>query len=64
MAVESRSLKFSKATISMEGNDFILEEVKKDDSIVTNLTNKLKEYVGIEGLEISIMKKSETASEE
>ena len=66
MAIESRSLKFSKATITRdeETGDFIIEEVKKDDIVVTNLSNKLDEYIGIDGLEITISKKTETISEE
>ena len=66
MAIESRSLKFSKATITRDGEtgDFVIEEVKKDDIVVTNLSNKLDEYIGIDGLEITISKKTETISEE
>lgn len=65
MAVESRALKFSKAIISRnEDGDFIIEEIKKDESIVTNFTNKLLEYIDVEGLEISITKRNETTSEE
>jgi hypothetical protein len=65
MATEIRSLKFKSATISIDENgDFIVEEIKKDDSVITNLTKKLHEYVDIDGLEISITKKSETISEE
>lgn len=65
MAVETKSIKFSRATITQnEDGDFIVEEVKKDDSVVTNLTNKLLEFVDIEGLDISISKKQETISEE
>ena len=65
MAVESKGLKFNKATISRnEDGDFIVEELKKDETIVTNLTNKLLEYIDVDGLEISISKKKETVSEE
>lgn len=65
MALETRSLKFSKSTISLnDEGDFIVEEIKKDDIIVTNLSEKLKEYLGVDGLEISISKKTETISEE
>ena len=65
MAVETKSLKFSKAMISRnEEGDFIVEEIKKDETVVTNLTNKLLEYLDIDGLDISISKKSETVSEE
>jgi hypothetical protein len=65
MAVKTMSLKFSKATIGRnEEGDFIIEEVKKDDSVVTNFTNALLEYLDVEGLEISISKKTETATEE
>ena len=65
MAVETKSLKFSKAMISRnEEGDFIVEEIKKDETVVTNLTNKLLEYLDIDGLDISISKKTETTSEE
>lgn len=65
MAVENLTLKFSKALISRdeEGN-FFVEEQKKDETIVTNLTNKLLQYMDIPNLEISISKKTETESEE
>ncbi|WP_283695650.1 hypothetical protein [Clostridium perfringens] len=65
MAVRSNSIKFSKASISQnEEGEFIIEETKKDEIIVTNFTNALLEFAGVEGLEISIGKKSETVSEE
>ena len=65
MAVETKSLKLSKAMISRnEEGDFIVEEIKKDETVVTNLTNKLLEYLDIDGLDISISKKTETTSEE
>lgn len=65
MAVENISLKFSKATISRdEEGDFIVEELKKDETIVTNLTNKLLQYIDIPNLDITISKKTETESEE
>lgn len=65
MAVENISLKFSKATISRdEEGDFIVEEFKKDETIVTNLTNKLLQYIDIPNLDITISKKTETESEE
>ena len=66
MAVYNKSLKFAKATITQnEDGDFIVEELKKDESVVTNLTKKiLGEFLGLEGLEISIGKKTETSSEE
>ncbi|WP_252225023.1 MULTISPECIES: hypothetical protein [unclassified Clostridium] len=47
-----------------EDGDFIVEEIKKDEAVVTNLTNKLLEYLDIDGLDISISKKTETTSEE
>lgn len=65
MAVKSNSIKFSKASISQnEQGEFIVEEVKKDDVIMTNLSNILLEFAEVDGLEISIGKKSETSSEE
>ena len=65
MAVESKSLTFSKAMISRnEEGDFMVEETKKDSVVVTNLTNKLLEFIDIDGLNISITRKKETISEE
>ena len=66
MAVYNKSLKFTKATITQnEDGDFIVEELKKDETVVTNLTKKiLGEFLGVVGLEISIGKKTETSSEE
>lgn len=64
--IETRNIKFSKAQITRdeETGDFIVEEVKKEEIVVTNLTQKLCELIGVEGLEISISKKTEYASEE
>nr|WP_308545242.1 hypothetical protein [uncultured Lachnoclostridium sp.] len=65
MATETKSIKFNKATITRnEDGDFIIEEVKKDETIVTNYTNKLIEFMNIGGLTISISQNNETTSEE
>ena len=66
MATYNKSLKFTKVTITQnEDGDFIVEELKKDETVVTNLSKKiLGEFLGLDGLEISIGKKTETASEE
>jgi hypothetical protein len=66
MAVETKSIKFTKATITRddEAGDFIIEELKKEDTVVTNSSNKLLEFVGLEGLTINISKNTETTSEE
>ena len=65
MAKESKTLSFSKSMITIDDNgDFIVEETTKDSINVYNLSNKLKEYCGIEGLSIRISKDAELASEE
>ncbi|WP_075810082.1 hypothetical protein [Clostridium perfringens] len=65
MATESRGIRFSKSEITLDENgDFIVTEYKKDDTIVTNLSNKIREFIGLEGVDISFGQKSETESEE
>lgn len=50
MAKESKSLGFNKAIITEEDGEFILTEYTKDETIVHNLTDKIREWVGIEGI--------------
>ena len=65
MAVESKGLRFSKCEIEIDENgDFIVTEYKKDETIITNLSNKIREFIGLEGVDISFGQKSETESEE
>ncbi|MDU4051107.1 MAG: hypothetical protein E7H33_09345 [Clostridium perfringens] len=65
MAVESKGIRFGKAIITEnEDGDFIVEEIKKDKTIITNLSNKIREFIGLEGVDISFGQKSETESEE
>lgn len=66
MAKESQTLSFSKSMITIDDKtgDFIIEETVKEGINVYNLTNKLKEYCGIEGLSIRINKDAELVSEE
>ena len=63
---ETKSIKFTKATITQdkETKDFMVEEILKDESLVYNLTDKLKEYCNIEGLTIQIGKVADVPSEE
>lgn len=53
---DSRSNTFSKAiiTIDEETGDFIIEEIGKDESIVNNLSEIIKQWVGVDGVSISI----------
>lgn len=64
MAKESKSIGFSKACISLEDGQFIITETTKDNTNVYNLTQKLEEWVGVEGITLTIKKDSEIVSEE
>lgn len=63
---ENKSISFSKATISIDNdtNELIIQEVGKDETKVYNLTQKLSEWVGVEGINLKISKDSDLPSEE
>ena len=61
---ENKNISFAKATITEEDGEFIITETVKDDTKVYNLTNKLREWVGIEGVSLKLSKDSEIESEE
>jgi len=61
---ETRNISFAKATITEEEGEFIITETVKDDTKVYNLTEKLREWVGIEGVSLRLTKDSEVPSEE
>jgi hypothetical protein len=61
---ESRSVSFKNATLTVNGDVITVEEISKDSSSVYNLTNKLREFDGVEGLNITIKKDTELPSEE
>ena len=64
MAKETKSIGFSKATISIEDGQFIITEYLKDETKTYNLTEKLQEWENIEGITLSIKKDSEVPSQE
>lgn len=62
---ETVKISCSKAFIELDENgEFILYEKTKDEVKVFNLTNKLKEYVGIDGVSLSLSKDEDLDSEE
>lgn len=61
---ENRNISFAKATITEEDGEFIITETVKDETKVYNLTNKIREWVGIEGISLKLSKDSEIQSEE
>lgn len=65
MSKKSMKISFSKATLSKndEGN-YMVEEVTKDDTKIYNLSKSLDEFIGLEGLSISIGQDSVLPSEE
>jgi hypothetical protein len=64
MAKESKSLGFSKACITEEDGVLIITETTKDSTNVYNLSDKIKEWIGIEGISLVLKKDSEIVSEE
>lgn len=64
MAKETKSLGFSKAKITLEDGQFIITETTKDEEKVYNLTQKLQEWVDVEGITLTIKKDHELDSEE
>lgn len=64
MAKINKSIGFSKAIITEEDGVFYIEEIMKDSTNRYNLTDKLKEWVEIDGISLTIKKDSELPSEE
>lgn len=62
---KSTTLKFTNACISRdeEGN-FIITETTKDDAKVYNLTERLAEFVDVEGISLQMGKVEDIPSEE
>jgi hypothetical protein len=61
---ENRNISFAKATITEENGEFIITETVKDDTKVYNLTEKIREWINIEGVSLKLAKDSEIPSEE
>lgn len=61
---ETKSTKFNKATITEEDGKYIITETTKDDTKVYNLSDKLNEWLNVDGVNLTISKDSEVPSEE
>lgn len=64
MAKENKSIGYSKATITEENGEFIITETTKDEQKVYNLSEKLREWVEIDGVSLTIKRDLEIPSEE
>lgn len=64
MAKETKSIGFSKACITEEDGQFIITETTKDSTNVYSLTEKIREWLNVEGVTLTIKKDSELVSEE
>jgi len=64
MAKEVKSLGFSKAVITEENGEFVITEYTKDETLVYNLSEKIREWVGIEGVALTFKQDKLLNSEE
>lgn len=61
---KATNYKFSNACITCEDGIFTIEETSKDEVKVYNLTERLEEFIGVEGISLQISKTEEMPSEE
>ena len=61
---KATNYKFSNACITYEDGVFTIEETSKDEIKVYNLTERLEEFIGVEGISLQISKTEEMPSEE
>nr|DAJ80642.1 MAG TPA: YonK protein [Caudoviricetes sp.] len=61
---KATNYKFTNACITCEDGVFTIEETSKDEVKVYNLTEKLEEFIGVEGISLQISKTEELPSEE
>lgn len=54
MARTTRRTSFVKGTITRENGELIITEVSKDDTKVYNLDRAIDEYLGLEGVSVTI----------
>jgi hypothetical protein len=59
MAKNSFKTSFTKATITKDGDKYIITEVTKDDSISYDLSDILDGLVDVEGISLSVNKDSD-----
>lgn len=65
MSKKTLKLSFSKASLSKDDKgNYMVEEVSKDDTKTYNLSKALDEFIGLDGLSISIGQDSILPSEE
>lgn len=61
---ESKTVKFTNACITFENGVFIITETTKDEDRVYNLSERLGEFLDIEGISLQISKTEDIPSEE
>lgn len=61
---KATNYKFTNACITCEDGVFTIEETSRDEVKVYNLTEKLEEFIGVEGISLQISKTEELPSEE
>lgn len=61
---KATNYKFTNACITCEDGVFTIEETSKDEVKVYNLTEKLEEFIGVEGISLQISRTEELPSEE
>ena len=61
---KATNYKFSNACITCEDGVFTIEETSNDEVKVYNLTERLEEFIGVEGISLQISKTEEMPSEE
>lgn len=61
---KATNYKFTNACITCADGVFTIEETSKDEVKVYNLTEKLEEFIGVEGISLQISKTEELPSEE
>lgn len=61
---KATNYKFTNACITCEDGIFTIEETSKDEVKVYNLTEKLEEFISVEGISLQISKTEELPSEE
>ena len=64
MAKEVKTLGFNKSVITEEDGRFIITEYTKDDTLVYDLSEKIREWIGIEGVSVTFKQDKILSSEE
>lgn len=61
---ESKTIKFTNACITLDNEVFTITETTKDEEKVYNLSERLEEFLGVEGISLQISKTEDVPSEE